>query len=73
VRFSRHARNRVRWIARSAPSVSQEEIRAALEDRPTSREYDERGNLRAQISVGGIALTVLLDEDEGLIVTVWRD
>lgn len=66
LRFSRHARNRIRWIGRAEPDVTQESIRAALGEHSRD-EYDERGNLRTQVVIGTVELTVVIDEEDALV------
>jgi hypothetical protein len=33
--------------------------------------YDERGNRRARMAVGATSLTVVIDEEEAVVITVW--
>lgn len=70
-RLSRHARNKLRWIRRDAPGVSEDALVAALEQGDVLGE-DQRGNVRMAVDVAGIRLTVVVDPDDELVITVWR-
>jgi hypothetical protein len=68
--LTRPARNRLRWIARSHPSVSEAELLETVPQAVTVG-YDERGNRRARLTVGTTSLTVVVDEARGMIITLW--
>lgn len=72
MRLTRHARNRLRWIGRSHPSVSEAQLLEAL---PTGEILgkDDRGNRRVRVSLAGVRLTVVVDDSQGVIITVWID
>ncbi|MBW3578968.1 MAG: hypothetical protein KY462_14760 [Actinobacteria bacterium] len=70
-RLSRHAKNKLRWIRRDAPAVSEEGLVAALEQGDVLGE-DQRGNVRMTVEVSGTRLTVVVDPDDELVITVWR-
>jgi hypothetical protein len=70
VRLTRHARNRLRWIARRHPGVSETLLLETL-PRATAIGYDERGNRRARVAVGITSLILVIDEAHGVIITIW--
>ncbi len=72
MRFSRHAKNRVRLIQRLEFEVSEQALLDAL---PNAEEegYDERGNRRLRVRIGAAVLTVVLDERRQIVITVWRE
>lgn len=35
--------------------------------------YDSRGNRKVSFEIEGIALIAVVDEDDGVIVTLWRE
>lgn len=70
MRFTRHAKNRLRWVARRHPEVTAEAVLEALPGAKTVR-YDERGNRRARIEIGTTSLTVVLDERDQTVITLW--
>jgi hypothetical protein len=70
VRTTRHAKNRLRWIGRRHPSVTETALLNGLSGSETVG-YDERGNRRARMQVGATNLTVVIDEEEAVVITVW--
>lgn len=34
---------------------------------------DDRGNRRVRVSLAGVRLTVVVDDSQGVIITVWID
>lgn len=70
VRLSRHARNRLRWIARRHPQVSAAAVMEALPGAETIG-YDDRGNRKARVPMGDVRLTVVVDEAASVVVTIW--
>jgi len=34
--------------------------------------YDERGNRRVEVSLGGLSVVVDVDEEDDVVVTLWR-
>lgn len=71
VKLTRHARNRVRRIARAHPEVTVGRVLEALFAAETLG-YDRWGNRHAGVLVGGTRLTVVIDERERVIVTIWE-
>lgn len=70
VRFTRHARNRLRWIQRRHAHVTEERIHEALTGGWTGG-YDRRGNRRVHVPLGSVRLTVVIDEANETVITVW--
>lgn len=70
MRLSRHARNRLRLIARRHPWITPEWVLAGLSAGRTLG-YDDRGNRRVQLVHGGLSIIVVIDEDAGLLITIW--
>lgn len=70
MRLSRHAKNRLRWIGRRHSSVT---AAGLLENLPGSETigYDDRGNRRALVVLGETRLTLVIDEAQALVITVW--
>jgi len=72
VRLTRHARNRLRWIGRRHPSVSEASLLETLPQAVTVG-YDDRGNRRARVTLGRAGLIVVVDEAQSVIITVWME
>ena len=70
MRLTRHARNRLRWIARRHPGVSEAKLLEALPGAVTVG-YDDRGNRRARMTIGMTNLIVVVDESQGSVITMW--
>jgi hypothetical protein len=70
VKLTRHARNRLRWIARRHPSVTESALLAAL-PQAILVGYDDRGNRRVRVALGTIGLMVVIDEAQGVVITMW--
>lgn len=70
MKLTRHARDRLRWIQRVHPAVTAHSLVEALPAAETLG-YDDRGNLRARVVVGDAGITVVIDEAEGFVVTLW--
>ncbi|MGH2664126.1 MAG: hypothetical protein ACRDH8_15270 [Actinomycetota bacterium] len=70
MRLTRHAKNRLRWIERRHPGVTETGLIEALPASETIG-YDDRGNRRARLVLGGTGLTVVIDEAQGIVITVW--
>src|SRR3990172_1491280 len=62
VRLSRHARNRLRWIRRRHPSVSELELLHAVSE-GKALGYDDRGHRRGLITVGSMEIVLVVDEE----------
>lgn len=70
MRFSRHAKNRLRRIARLHPAVTAGRLLEGLlgaEDLG----YDAKENHRVQVTIDEVVVTVVVDEEDGTIVTLW--
>jgi len=70
VRLTRHARNRLRWIAKSHPRVTAQALAQSLPKAKTMG-YDDRGNRKVQLVFGEARLTVVVDDAARVVVTVW--
>ncbi len=70
MRLTRHTRNRLRWIARRHPGVTAAALEQALPGASTIG-YDDRGNRKARVVVDGVTLTVVVDEERDVVVTMW--
>jgi hypothetical protein len=70
VRLTRHAKNRLRWIARRHPDVSEPMVLEAIPGAVTVG-YDDRGNRRARMTIGTTSLIVVIDESQGSVITMW--
>ena len=70
MRLSRHARNRLRWVARRHPHVTSASVLEALF---TADElgYDERGNKRLRAQLEEVTLTLVIDAEEAIVITLW--
>lgn len=72
MRLTRHAKNRIRLIARRAPDVTEEWLLEAL----TSAVLvgtDVKGNPKFRVRIDAIMLTVVVDEERQIVVTCWRE
>lgn len=72
MRVTRHARNKLRRIGKVEPSVGVAALVFALPSGETIG-YDEDGNRRVRVSVEGIRLMVVVDDEQGAVVTVWME
>lgn len=70
MRLTRHARNRLRWIARRHPGATAEAVTKALPGVKTMG-YEDRGNQKVQLVIGEARSTVVVDEAADVVVTVW--
>lgn len=70
MRFSRHAKNRLRRIVKTHPGVSAGRLLEGLLG-ADDLGYDAKGNRRAKVTVDDVVVTIVVDEDEGLVVTLW--
>lgn len=70
MRLTRHASNRLRWIARRHPAVTGSGLLKNLPSAETVG-YDDRGNRRARLALGRATVMVVVDESEGVVITVW--
>lgn len=70
MRLSRHARNRLRLIAKRHPGITADWLLRGLSDARTLS-YDDRGNRRARLRHGEVSIVVVIDEEAGLVVTIW--
>jgi len=72
VRLTRHARNRLRFIQRRAPDLSEPRLLEALRSASVLGE-DVKGNRRMSIRIDGMLLVVVVDEASRVVVTIWRE
>lgn len=70
MRLSRHARNRLRLIARRHPWITAEWLLRGLSHARTLG-YDDRGNRRVQLAHGELSIVVVIDDEVGLVITIW--
>ncbi|MGH2656076.1 MAG: hypothetical protein ACRDIZ_05170 [Actinomycetota bacterium] len=70
MKLTRHARNRLRWIARRHRGVTPEAVTEALPGADTIG-YDDRGNRKVRAVIGGTRVTVVVDEAADVVVTIW--
>jgi hypothetical protein len=71
LRFTRHARNKLRRLRRLDPGVTNAAVLRALLQ-PERREYDEEGKARIVVTIGATELVVVVDETERVVVSIWR-
>lgn len=72
IHLSRHAKNKLRWVRRDAPAVTEEALlHAVAEGQELGR--DQRGNVRVAVEVAGVRLTAVVDPDDELVITLWRE
>lgn len=72
MRLSRHAKNKLRWIRRDAAHLTED---ALLRDIVHGQHLgtDHRGNVKIAVEVAGVRLTAVVDPDDELVVTLWRE
>lgn len=70
MKLTRHARNRLRWIARRHPGATPEAVLKAV-PRGETIGYDDRENRKARVMIGDARLTVVIDEANEVVVTIW--
>ena len=70
MKVTRHASNRLRWIGRRHRGVTADALMEALPSAETVG-YDDRGNRRARVALGETRLTVVIDEAQGIVITLW--
>jgi hypothetical protein len=71
LRFTRHARNKLRRLRRVDPNVSPAAVLRALLQ-PLRREYDDDGRAKITITIGTAELMVVVDEADRVIVSIWE-
>ncbi len=72
MRFTRHAKNRLRWLRRSYPGLSRIGIIAAL-DGGRMLGLDWQGRRKVAITLGSVDLVVVVDTARGVVVTLWKE
>ncbi len=72
MRLTRHAKNRIRLIARRAPNVTEEWLLEALTSAVLAG-TDVKGNPKLRVGIGAILLTVVVDQEKQVVVTCWRE
>lgn len=72
MRFTRHAKNRLRWLRRSLPTLSELAIAEAIRS-GRERGRDSAGNLKVAVHVGSSNLVIVLDETQDLVITIWKE
>jgi hypothetical protein len=72
MRLSRHAKNRLRWIRRDSPDISEAELLKAVSS-TRIHGHDAKGSALYAVVVAGLPLLVVVDEHHGVVVTIWRE
>ena len=72
MRLTRHAKNRLRWIRRVEPDLTEVDLLAAL-DRGVGIGHDVRNNRLVSVEVRGVQLVLVVDEIEQMVITMWRE
>jgi len=72
MRFTRHAKNRLRWIRRAVPTLVETDLIEAI-DRGAPIGRDIRDNQHVSVEVGGVRLVLVVDEKEQIVITMWRE
>jgi hypothetical protein len=72
VKLTRHARNRLRWIGRRHPNVTEARL---IEELSTAWPggYDQRWNRRVRVSIGETQLTLVINESSETVITMWME
>lgn len=72
MRLTRHAKNRLRWMRRSEPTLTEADLLIALGEGVVIGR-DVRSNAHVWVRVGGMRLVVVVDEMEQMVITMWRE
>lgn len=72
MRLTRHAKNRLRWIQRLAPALSEADLLGALATARRSGQ-DLKENQYLSVVIEGLRLMVVVDEAEQIVITMWRE
>lgn len=72
VRLTRHAKNRLRLIARRAPAVTERWLLEALASAALAG-TDVKGNRKFSVRIDAILLTAVVDQERQVVVTLWRE
>ncbi|MGH2699894.1 MAG: hypothetical protein ACRDJL_11955 [Actinomycetota bacterium] len=72
MRLTRHAKNRLRFIQRRAPSLTESRLLEALGSASVMGE-DPKGNRRVSIRLDDVLLLVVVDEAKEIVITIWRE
>lgn len=72
MKLTRHAKNRLRWIARSHPGVTESGLLDALATADALTE-DDPGNRRIEVHLREVRLMAVVDEGADMVITVWVD
>jgi hypothetical protein len=72
VRLSRHAKNRLRFIRRSASAVTDDALLDVLAG-ATELRRDARGNRVLAVRLDDVRLTVVVDDVGAVVITIWRE
>jgi len=72
IRFSRHARNRLRYIRRDGTDVTEEDILGALGSGEMLGRVAGR-NRRERLRLSGIVLVVIVDRRQHMVITLWKE
>lgn len=72
MRLTRHAKNRLRLIARRVPAMTEKALLEAMDSAPLVG-TDVKGNQRLKVRIDAILLTVVVDQDRQQVVTFWRE
>lgn len=72
MRFSRHAKNRLRLIKRGCPHLTMEEIIDAAK-RGELLGRDRSDDRRRRIHIRGIVVVLVIDPSRRVVITLWRE
>lgn len=72
MRLTRHAKNRLRLIAKRAPAVTEGWLLEALFTAALVG-IDVKGNHRLRVGIDAILLTAVVDRERQVVVTLWRE
>lgn len=72
MRLTRHAKNRLRWIRRAVPNLTETELIAAI-GQGSKIGRDVRDHQHVSIDVAGIRLVLVVDETNRMVITIWRE
>lgn len=72
MRFTRHAKNRLRWIRRTVSGLDENDLIEALAQ-GTTIGRDARDNRQVRVAIEGLGLILVVDEEAEMVVTIWRE
>lgn len=72
MRLTRHAKNRLRLIARRVPAIDESRFLKAL-DITIGSERDVKGNRKLIVQIDAILLRAIVDDQKQIVITIWRE